>query len=259
MHLIKYGFGVLLLCGLVFWYVKKPAAQEDHTILNVGTNAEYQPFSFLDNNDEIVGLDIDIAKEVCNRLGKKCVLHSLSFDALIPEIQLGTIHMIAAGMSPTPERAERVFFTKPHLVGQPLVMVYRADFPFTQQEKNNKEVALAHHRIAVNQGYVADSFVTQKECPHIVRLAGSSVSEGLLALKSNQADLYIVGEVAIKPFFEQDTEHLFAMEPIEGTQEKTALAVSKHYQELYKNVEEVLVAMQEDGTIAALIKKWNIS
>ena len=99
MHLIKYGFGVLLLCGLVFWYVKKPAAQEDQNILNVGTNAEYQPFSFLDNNDEIVGLDIDIAKEVCNRLGKKCVLHSLSFDALIPEIQLGTIHMIAAGIT----------------------------------------------------------------------------------------------------------------------------------------------------------------
>ena len=147
MQLIKYGFGVLLLGGLVFWYLKKPAVYVDQNILNVGTNVEYQPFSFLDERDEIVGFDIDIAKEVCARLGKKCVFHTMSFDALIPEIQLGTIHMIAAGMSPTPERAERVFFTQPHLIGQPLVVVYRADFPFTQQEKKDKEKVLSHYRI----------------------------------------------------------------------------------------------------------------
>lgn len=258
MQFLKYGFGIVIIGGLLFWHYKKPTSIDDN-ILNVGTNAEYQPFSFLDKNDEVVGLDIDIAKEVCKRLGKKCVLHSMSFDALIPEIQIGTIHIIAAGMSPTPERAERVFFTQPHLVGQPLVVVYRADFPFTQEEKNNKEIALMHHRIAVNQGYVADSYVTQKEYPNIVRLAGSSVSEGLLALKSNQADVYVVGEVAIKPFFEQDTQHLFMMEPIEGTQEKTALAISKQYQKLYTDIEAALATMKNDGSLTTLIKKWNIS
>jgi ABC-type amino acid transport substrate-binding protein len=253
MQLLKYGLGIVVLGGLIFWYYKKPITI-DHDVLLVGTNVEYQPFSFLDTHDEIVGLDIDIAKEVCKRLGKKCVFHTMSFDALIPEIQLGTIHVIAAGMSPTAERAERVFFTKPHLYENPLLVVTRT--------ANNREKLidnLASYRIAVNQGYVPDSYVTQQQYPHVVRLAGNSVSEGLLALKSNQADVYIVAKNAVKPFFDQDTTQEFSATPLSGTEEKIALAVSKKYPELYEQVEKIIIEMQEDGTIAQLIKKWNIS
>ena len=256
MQFLKYGFGILLLGGLLFWYCKKPTVV-DQTVLNVGTNVEYQPFSFLDKNDEIVGLDIDIAKEVCKRLGKECVFHTMSFDALIPEIQLGTIHMIAAGMSPTTERAKRVFFTKPHLQGNPLVVVALAPL-ISQMSDDFTENRLNDYRIAVNQGYVSDNFVTQKEYPQIVRLAGNGVSEGLLALQSGQADVYIVAQDAIKPFFDQDTTQKFAMIPLAGTQESTALAVSKKYPELYEKVETVLQTMHTDGTIAELIKKWNV-
>lgn len=227
-------------------------------VLYVGTNVEYQPFCFLDKNDQVVGFDIDVAQEVCKRLHKKCEFVSMSFDALIPEIQLGTIHMIAAGMSPTPDRAKRVFFTQPHLQGNPLVIVAPISF-INHIKVDFKQELLNNYRIAVNQGYVSDDFVTDKNYSHIIRLSGSSVSEGLLALQSGQADLYIVAQDAIKPFFDQDNTHNYATIPLDGTQELTALAVSKKYPDLYKQIEEVIEGMKQDGTIAQFIKKWNIA
>jgi arginine/lysine/histidine transporter system substrate-binding protein len=245
-----------LIAGLIFWYQKKSDASDD-SVLYVGTNVEYQPFSFLDKNDQTVGFDIDIAREVCRRLNKQCEFVSMSFDALIPEIQLGTIHMIAAGMSPTAERAKRVFFTTAHLSGNPLVVV--APVALAAQWKNNfKQELLNEYRIAVNQGYISEKFVEQKQYPHIVRLSGSGVSEGLLALRSGQADVYVTARDAIKPFFDQDKSHAYGMITLEGTQESIALAISKQYPTLYKQVEEVLTSMRNDGTITQFIKKWDI-
>lgn len=256
MKFFKYGIFLLLVVGLFFWYQKKSDVSDD-SVLYVGTNVEYQPFSFLDKNDQVVGFDIDIAQEVCKRLNKKCEFVSMSFDALIPEIQLGTIHMIAAGMSPTVERAKRVFFTAAHLSGNPLVVVAPVAL-ITQWHDNFKQELLNNYRIAVNQGYVSENFVDQKQYPHIVRLSGSGVSEGLLALRSGQADVYVVARDAVKPFFDQDKSHTYGMIALEGTQESIALAISKQYPKLYKQVEEVIASMRNDGTIAQLIKKWDI-
>src|SRR5690348_11459768 len=86
----------------------------------VGINSEFPPFSFKEN-DIFTGFDIEVIQEVLRRLKKEIVFKDMPFDALIPEIQIGNIHLIAAGMTPTEERAQRTFFTRPHLTGNPLV------------------------------------------------------------------------------------------------------------------------------------------
>ena len=58
-----------------------------------------------------------------HRLKKEIIFKDMPFDALIPEIQIGNIHVIASGMTPTEERALRTLFTRPHLTGNPLVII----------------------------------------------------------------------------------------------------------------------------------------
>ena len=54
----------------------------------------------------------------------------MPFEALIPEIQLGNIHVIAAGITPTKERAQRTLFTRPHLAaGNPLIIISLSSLP----------------------------------------------------------------------------------------------------------------------------------
>src|SRR5437868_1703335 len=115
----------LIIASMIFWWRRPsytPTPKDTQQELIVGTNADFPPFSFI-KDGTIVGFDIDIAHEVAHRLNKKLTLIDLPFIALIPELQMGAIHIIAAGMTATEERAKQVYFTRPYIQGVPLLVI----------------------------------------------------------------------------------------------------------------------------------------
>ena len=219
----------------------------------VGTNAEFQPFSFK-HDDTITGFDIDVITEVLQRLGKEIVLKDIPFDALIPEIQLGNIHVIAAGITPTKERAQRALFTKPHLTDNPLAIIsLKNNPPLTTLED------LIGKTVVVNEGYFADSFMSEQPGITLIRLSSAAVSDGMLALNSGKADAFVTALHPMKPYFKKYDINNFNVTPIAGTDESSAFAVSKHYPELRDSIQITLDRMEDDGTLAALKTKWNLS
>lgn len=216
----------------------------------VGTNAEFPPFSYIEQN-QIVGFDIDIMQEVGRRMGKIIEWRDMPFDALIPEIQLGNIQMIAAGMTPTAERALRVLFTSPYLSDNPLIII---------TQKPNAVTSVADLRgkdVIVNEGFVADQFMSTVEGPILHRLA--TVAEGFLALTSDRAYAYVLAKRAAEPFFKKYGAHAFSVTEIPNTSETSALALSKQHAALLAPVQQALDAMKHDGTIATLQQKWNLN
>ena len=244
---------ILSLITLAVWYTKrkKPVSQTTDTLL-VGTNAEFPPFSFMENN-KIVGFDIDIIKHVGQRLGKKIVIKDMPFDALILEIQLGNIQVIAAGMSPTVQRAKRVFFTEPHLTDNPLVIITLAS---TSPIKGVAD--LTDKEVAVNEGYVSDLYMSDIDGPIIIRLSSASVSDGILALKSGRAYAFVSSQAAIEPFFKKYGTKEFQIVSIPGTDEPDALAVSKKYPALFERIQTIVGDMKQDGTLQAIKQKWGL-
>jgi len=245
---------IIILTSFMIWYKAEKtiiSAQPLDTII-VGTNAEFQPSSFKQDED-ITGFDIDVITEVLKRLNKKIVLKDMPFDALLPEIQLGNIHVIAAGITPTQERAQRALFTRPHLSGNPLVII---------SQKNNLITSiddLAGKTVVVNEGYVADSYVSEYPAINLIRLSSAAVSDGMLALESGRADAFITALHPMKPYFEKYDINNFSVTPIPNTEESSAFAISKHYPELRDYIQNKLDQMQNDGTLDALKKKWNLS
>ncbi len=248
---ILYAFFIALIISIIaFWYTtrKKSVPIESNTII-VGTNAEYPPFTFMDNNT-IVGFDIDIAREVCRRLGKTMELKDMSFDALIPKIQLGQLHMIAAGMTATPERAQQVLFTKPYLTGDPLLIIALA------KNSSVKSVNDLHGKeVVVNEGYTADFYMSSLEGPIIKRLPGPA--DAFLALQSERAYAFVAAQSTVQPFLEQYGKEQFQIVPIEGSSDNYSLVISKYHSNLLLHVQRVLDEMTEDGTLENLKKKWN--
>ncbi|MGB8367099.1 MAG: transporter substrate-binding domain-containing protein [Candidatus Babeliales bacterium] len=245
----------LSLITLTIWYTKrkKTKKQTSTDILVVGTNAEFPPFSFMENNI-IVGFDIDIIKEVAYRLGKKITIKDMPFDALIPDIQLGNIQIIAAGMSPTLERAKRIFFTDPHLTNNPLVIVTLA---------NKKTISgitdLIDKEVAVNEGYSSDLYMSTIEGPILIRLSSASIGDGILALTSGRVDAFVSAQAAIAPFFKKHDKQKFQIIPIPKTDEPDALAISKKYPALFEQIQKILTAMNQDGSLEKIKKKWGLA
>ncbi len=241
----------LLASIIAVWYLANRSSSAPHKIpenvLIVGTNTEYAPFSFIEDNSP-TGFDIDLIHEIAKRMNKTIELKDMPFDALIPALQIGSVQVIASGITPTAERAQRVLFTKPYLVGDPLLIVSLAENPLTSIEQ------LTNKQVAVNEGFTADYYMSKIKGPELIRFA--SAMESFMALDSNRVDALVAAQNNVKPFLEHYGAKKFKVSVISGTSDEYALAISKKYPELLEPIQNALDEMEKDGTLETLKKKW---
>jgi polar amino acid transport system substrate-binding protein len=92
-----------------------PAGTEG--VLRFGTASVTEPFSYVDGSQHIVGLDVEIAARVAQRLNRRLEIVNLEFGALIPALIAGKVDLIGACITITPERAKQVLFSAPYYTG----------------------------------------------------------------------------------------------------------------------------------------------
>lgn len=102
---------VLLLVALVGCAAEEPT---ELVRLRVGTEAAYPPFETIDDDGELVGLDVDLARLLAGSLGREAEFQDQAFDALIPNLQAGRLDVVCSAMSRTPERDAVIDFTLPY-------------------------------------------------------------------------------------------------------------------------------------------------
>lgn len=85
--------------------------------LKFGTSAVTEPFSFVDASHTVVGLDIEIARYVAQRLDMTLEVVNMDFGAMIPALVAGKVDMIGACITITDERARKVLFSEPYYIG----------------------------------------------------------------------------------------------------------------------------------------------
>lgn len=236
----------LIFLGYTSWkfFSNKRIQNMQHgDTLYVGTNAEYPPFSYREG-DEIVGFDIDMVKRVADKLHKKIVIIDMPFDSLIPALQTGMIHMVAAGMTPTKERAQQVFFSPVYFQGDPLVIVTLRTNPIKDTD------GLQGKKVIVNEGYTADYYVAEHVACDIIRLP--AVNEALAAVQIGRADAYVTALSALQEYFRVIPEHPFMVSVIPDTQERYAFAISKQYPSLAESIEHTVNTLLDDGVVQSL-------
>ncbi len=86
------------------------------------TNAEFPPYEYHDNND-IVGIDADIAKAIADKMGMELEIQDMAFDSLIPAVQSGKADFTAAGMTVNEDRKKNVDFTDTYAQAAQVIIV----------------------------------------------------------------------------------------------------------------------------------------
>ena len=220
----------------------------ENSFLTVGTNAEFPPFSYKEG-EALIGFDVDIAKEVGKRLSKEIHFKDMPFEALLPDLMLGGVDFIAAGMSVTEERAKRVNFTKSYLSGDPLVLLTLISKQATLEELMGKV-------IVVNEGYTADDFISSKPGYKTLRL--SSPADAFLALQKGRASAFITAKSTVDAFFSAQDSSRFHVGFLGEASESCALVFSKKNTKLLAEVQNALDEMEKDGTLLLYKKKWKL-
>ena len=221
---------IFIIAGIGLWnYPDSQQQRAPKNILRVGTNAEYPPFS-LKKDGKIVGFDIDIVKDIAKRMGKTVVFANMDFDMLIPQLQFGAIDIVAAGISETPERANQVSFTTPHLCNDPFLIVTLANKPPVTSIGQ-----LIGKKIIVNQGFTAELYMQQIPGPILQALP--TVADAFVALEQGKGYAFVTAASAVTPYFKKYGKDKFRVSRIPGSGESYNLAISRKNPTLLKKVQ----------------------
>ena len=88
----------------------------------MATNAAFEPYEFYENNT-IVGLDVDMAQAIADKLGMELKVEDMEFDSIITAVQSGKADIGVAGMTVTEDRLKNVDFTDPYTTATQVMIV----------------------------------------------------------------------------------------------------------------------------------------
>lgn len=162
--------------------------------LIVGMSADFPPYEFHIKNDkgedEIVGFDVEIAKEIAKDLGAELEIKDLKFDTLLNELSSGRVDLVISGLSPTPERAEQIDMSKIYYKAEQAVVTREAD-----KDKFNTMESLEGAKIGVQQGSIQEDMA--KEIPNAQLTSLGKINDIIMQLNTNRVDAAILeGPVA---------------------------------------------------------------
>lgn len=103
-------------------YVSPEGIDRSNGTLVMATNAAFEPFEFYENN-EITGIDADMAQAVCDVLGMELKIEDMEFDSIISAVQSGKADIGVAGMTVTEDRLLSIDFTDSYATGTQVIIV----------------------------------------------------------------------------------------------------------------------------------------
>lgn len=200
------------------------------------TEAGFAPYEYYENG-EIVGVDIDIAKEIAKYLNKELVVKDVSFDSIINEVKSGKADFGAAGISYTEERSKEVDFTINYSISKQVIIV-----------KNNidKIDDLNNKKISVQLGSVADSYIT-KNYKNAALVRQKKYLAAIEDLKNDKVDLVIMDELPAREIL-KNNKSLKILDK-ELFTDKYGMVVKKGNTELLESINKVLNNLIENGKI----------
>lgn len=214
----------------------------------LGTAAGYPPYEFhkqINGEDHIVGLDIEIAKEIANDLGVELEIKDMRFDGLLAALKAGNIDFIVAAMVPTEERAKSVEFSN---------IYYQAEQKFvTKVGKGIKYKTIEDLdglKLGVQKATVQEKIATEAVNASEVK-ALSKTTDVVLELKNDKVE----GIILAKPVAEAYTKNNDDLEIADlllGNQDGVAIAVNLDNDDFLQEINKTIDSLKE----AEKIKKY---
>lgn len=222
------------------------ATQSEAKTLVMGTNAAFPPYEFVDDNNVIVGIDAEIAKAICDKLGYKLEIKDMEFDSLISAVQGNAIDFSMAGMTVTDERKESVAFSNTYATGVQVIIVKEGSAIATVDDLDGKT-------IGVQSGTTGDIYCTDDYgADHVKQYSNGALA--IAALQNDQVDCVVIDNEPAKSFVAANTG--LKILDTEYVTEDYAIAIAKENTALLNDFNTALDALKADGTIDAILGKY---
>lgn len=217
--------------------------------LVVGLSADYAPYEFhimKDGKDQIVGFDIDIAKEIANDMGVDLEIKEMDFGAIVQSVKSGAIDLGISGLTPDEKRKEAVDFSDIYYEAEQGILI----------NKNNKDSIksvedLKGKKVGAQIGSIQAEIANGIEGADVKLL--DNVNTLILELKTGKLDALIVELPVSKIATEVNEELAVADNVIKDSEGGSAIAIQKGNKDLVDQVNATIKKLKDDGKMDQLV------
>ncbi|TNC72246.1 transporter substrate-binding domain-containing protein [Rubellimicrobium roseum] len=211
-------------------------------VVRMGTEGAYPPYSYINDQGELEGFEIDLGNEVCARAGLTCEWVTNEWDSIIPNLVSGNYDTIMAGMSITPERDAVIDFTQNYIPPTP------SSYIGLTPDVDVTSGVVAAQSTTMQASYVAETGATLLEF--------ATQDETIAAVQNGEADAAFGDTDYFAPIVEASGGALaFVGEPV-PLGDGIGIGVRESDTELKAQLDEVIAAMKADGSLNELLAKW---
>ena len=230
------------------------AQKEESKKIVVGLDDSFPPMGFKDEKNEIVGFDIDLAKEVAKRLGREVEFKAIDWNSKEAELKSGRVDILWNGLDITDKRKENMLFSEPYMDNRQSVFV----------AKNGKvavagEADLAGKTIGTQSGGTTEEYFENK--PELkasmkeVKYYPDYIN-AFMDLENGRLDAVVGDEIIGRYYISKHPDEIQAIDTVIGTVSQFGIAFRKDDQKLRDEVQKVFDEMKADGTVAKISEKW---
>ncbi|MEF9952154.1 MAG: amino acid ABC transporter substrate-binding protein [Clostridium sp.] len=224
---------------------------KDKGTLVVGLDDGFPPMGFRDEKGEIVGFDIDLAKEVAKKLGIKVDFKAIDWNAKEMELNTKKIDCIWNGMSVTPEREKNMALSKPYLENTQAFIVKNGSAIKTIADMKDKKIGFQDKSSSM------EAFEKNTELKSMVSdnrqyLKNKDV---LSDIKAGRIDVALMDKVVAEYYTAKDKSSFEFLKDNLG-EEFYAVGFRKEDKQLRDEIDKIMDELKKDGTVSKISQKW---
>ncbi|MNO42684.1 Cystine-binding periplasmic protein precursor [compost metagenome] len=223
---------------------------KDDNKLVIGIDDKFAPMGFRDENNEIVGFDIDYARAAAEKMGVEVTFQPIDWKAKESELSSGRIDLIWNGYTITEERKGKVLFTKPYLKNSQVIVTLADSDIHAVSDLAGKVVGLQSLSSAAD---ALDASPIKSEIKTVTEFSDNVLA--LSDLKTKRLDAVVIDEVVARYYMSKE-EGTFKLVEESLAPEEYGIGVKKGNEELLNKLQKALDEMNQDGTAATISEKW---
>ncbi len=230
---------------------EETAAEGEARQFVVGFDAEFPPFGYKDENGEYVGFDLDLAQEVCSRLGWELVKQPIDWDVKDMELDSGSIDCIWNGFTMN-GREDQYTFSVPYVDNSQVFVVAEDSGIASQADLAGKAVGVQKDSSALaalegDEKALADTFAALNQY--------GDYNTAFMDLEAGAIDALAI-DIGVASYQIASRNGGYVMLEEYLSTEQYAIGFKLGNTELKDTVESVLLEMAEDGTVQKIAEEY---
>ena len=214
--------------------------------LTMSTNAAFPPYESTDDNGNFVGIDIDVAAAIAEKLGLELQVDDMDFDAALLAAQNGKSDLVMAGVTVTEDRQLVMDFSDSYATGIQSIIVKEDSDIATPDDLADKMIGT--QRGTTGYIYCSDDFGDEHVTPYDNGLTA------VQALVNGQVDAVVIDNAPAKEFVEANPG--LKILDTAYAEEDYAIGVAKGNTAMLDAINGALEELKNDGTLQAIIDKY---